>query len=138
VSGGQEEGESDQDPQLVLRMQGPGRATPVALVSLEVAGNSQIVTAILRPDEPVSTISSRWAVALGLSSGGAAIAQLVAREEERWGPAERITPMVEEALDERIDEEGLGGFLLGHDFLQSVWLTYLGPAGLVVITDPTT
>jgi hypothetical protein len=133
---GEEAGEEDQDPQLVLRMQGPSRTTPVALVSLEVAGNSQIVTAILRPDLPVSTISSRWAAGLGLSSGGAAIAQLVAREEEHWGPAERITPQVKEALDAWIDDEGLGGFLLGHDFLQSVWLTYLSPAGLVVITDP--
>jgi hypothetical protein len=43
-----------------------------------------------------------------------------------------LTPEVDDALDEAITPEGLGGLLLGHDFLRFFLLTFIGPAGLVV------
>lgn len=124
--------ESDQEF-LTLRMGGKSGTTPLALVRLEVAGNTQNLTGVLRPDLPTTRIASQWSSALGLSAGGGAIAQILAGEEESWGPAELITPTVEDALNAQIDADGAGGLLLGYDLLHKVWVTYIGAQKLVIL-----
>lgn len=114
------------------------RGIPIVPVHLDVAGGTQIVPAILRPDLLVTTMASQWADALGLSHGAGLLVQLATRYDdsgETWGPCERLTPLVDPDLDARIDETTMsGGFLLGQDFLGEIATLILGPVQLVVIS----
>lgn len=130
-----DEGGDDLEP-LVIRMGGPSGTTPVAFVHLDIVGTTQIVRAILRPDLPTSVIAAQWAAALELSAGAGVMAQLATRDDEGaelWGPAELITPEVDNALDDQIDDDGTGGFLVGHDLLEDLWITYVGPVRIVLM-----
>jgi len=131
-------GDNDQAP-LIFRMVGPDGVTPAVLVQLDVTGFNQVLTGVLRPDLAHSVIAAQWAAGLELSAGAGAIAQLSktwSANEALWGPAQLVTPKVDPALDNEIDEQGNGGFLLGHDFLEGVWVAYVGPARLVVVSWP--
>lgn len=131
--------EFEEEQPLVLRYEDAGTA-PVVWVHLDVAGGTQIVPATIRPDLAVTTIASQWAEALGLSRGGGVLAQIATRADEAaelWGPCERITPEVSQALDSDIGEDAVGGLLLGQDFLQAIIVTLLGPSRLMVLLRPT-
>jgi hypothetical protein len=68
------------------------------------------------------------------------LAQVATRSDaaaELWGPCERITPEVSEALDAEITDDAVGGLHLGQDFLQAIIVTLLGPAKLMVLLRPT-
>jgi hypothetical protein len=115
---------------------------PMAPVHLDVSGGTQIVPAIIRPDLLTTVVAQQWADALGLSRGAAALAQIATKYDDSadlWGPCERLTPLVELKLDSEIDERrATGGFLLGQDFLQTIAVTLLGPAQLLVLShEPT-
>jgi hypothetical protein len=129
----------DEEQPLLIRYEGPD-TTPLAWIHLDVAGGTQIVPAILRPDLPVTVIASQWAEALGLSQGAGVLAQIATRGDdsgEKWGPCERITPKVSEDLNDAIGDDAVGGLLLGQDFLQAIIVTLLGPARLMVLLKPT-
>jgi len=131
--------EGGEEQPLILRYGGDGS---VLLVSahLDVAGGTQIVPAILRPDLAVTVLARQWAEALGLSRGAGVLVQIATRDDdaaELWGPCERITPEVSDDLDEEVSSDAVGGLLLGQDFLQSVIVTLLGPARLIVLLRPT-
>jgi hypothetical protein len=133
-----DEFEEEERP-LVLRYEGPEK-TPLVWVHLDVAGGTQIVPAIVRPDLPITVIASQWAEGLGLSRGAAVLAQIATGGDdtaEQWGPCEYITPEVSEALDGEIREDAVGGLLLGQDFLQAIIVNLLGPARLMVLLTPT-
>ncbi len=128
-----------EDQPLLVRYEGRG-TTPLAWVHLDVAGGTQIVPAILRPDLPVTVIASQWAEALGLSEGAAVLAQIATGGDdsaEQWGPCEYITPNVSKDLDDEIGDDAVGGLLLGQDFLQEIIVTLLGPARLMILLTPT-
>lgn len=128
-----------EDQPLLVRYEGPG-TTPLAWVHLDVAGGTQIVPAILRPDLPITVIALQWAEALGLSHGAAVLAQIVTGGDdsaEKWGPCEYITPNVSKDLDDEIGDDAVGGLLIGQDFLQAIIVTLLGPARLMILLTPT-
>ncbi len=121
----------DEEP-LVVRW----RAPLILYAQLEVVGFTQIVPAIVRLDLDHSEIAGRWAAALELSPGAGAMVQLMTEADDSadpWGPCERLTPIVSQALDAEITPQETGGFLLGHDFLRHLWITTLGDSRLVVI-----
>jgi hypothetical protein len=123
---------------LVLRYEGE-EGLPLLWVHLDVAGGTQIIPAILRADLPITVIAAQWADALGLSRGAGVLAQIATQGDdaaELWGPCERITPVVSDALDQEIGDNAVGGLLLGQDFLQAIILTLLGPARLMVLLRP--
>jgi hypothetical protein len=102
----------DEEQPLLIRYEGPD-TTPLAWVHLDVAGGTQIVPAILRPDLPVTVIASQWAEALGLSQGAGVLAQIATGGDdsaEKWGPCERITPKVSEDLNDAIGTTLSEGF----------------------------
>jgi hypothetical protein len=113
----------------------------VVPVRLDVVGDAQIVLGYVRPDLPKSRIAGQWAAALEFSPGSGMLAQLVTRPDDRaeeWGPCEMVWPEVDDALDDEITDEGLGGFLLGWDLLQKVVITFVGPEGFLAFTLPIT
>lgn len=127
--------DSETEPPLLLRFSGEGGTVPAAPVHLDCVGSTQIVPGILRPDVPITHMASQWADALDLSTGAAVLAQLATRDDElaaHWGPCEMITPVIDPEMS--VGRDLLGGLLLGQDFLESVWVTYIGPAGLIAIT----
>lgn len=127
------------DQPLLYRYGGPAGTLPVVSVHLDVVQSTQIVPGILRPDLATSVIAAQWAAALNLSEGAGVLVQLATRGDdmaELRGPCELITPAVDDALDDAITEDAVGGLLLGQDFLQSVIVSLLGPARLVVILFP--
>ena len=129
----------EDDQPLVLRYGGPTGTLPLVPAHLDVVGTTQIVPAILRPDLTVTVLAAQWAEALGLSRGAAVLVQLATRNDDQaefWGPCEMITPEVDDALDAEVTEDAVGGLLLGQDFLQSVIVTLLGPARLIVLLKP--
>lgn len=129
--------EAEDDDPLIFRYGAGSGEPPFVPVRLDVVGSVQIVLAHVRPELPVSSIAAQWANALDLSHGAAVLAQLVTRNDEQaegWGPCEMLTPAVDDELDAAITFEGLGGFLLGRDFLRFVWVTFIGPAGLIAFT----
>jgi hypothetical protein len=115
-----------------------GDEPPWVPVRLDVVGFDQIVLASLRPDLPKTVIAEQWAEALNLSRGSAMLAQLVTRtdaEAENWGPCDMVFPEVSPELDDAITDDGVGGLLLGWDFLKQVTLTYLGPLAIIAFTQ---
>jgi hypothetical protein len=128
--------EEHDDAHLTLRTGGPEGTTPYALARVEAAGMTQVLLAVLRPDIGRTRIASHWAQALGLSPEGSAFARLMVDEHEPWGPAEMITPAVDETLDDDITDDGAGGLLLGNDFLHTIWVMFMGELRLVVLTKP--
>jgi hypothetical protein len=132
-------GEPGDEQPLLYRYGGPAGTLPVVSVHLTVVDSTQIVPGILRPDLPTTIIAAQWAAALNLSRGGGVLVQLATRgddQAELRGPCELTTPEVDDALDEAITDDAIGGLLLGQDFLQSVVVSLLGPARLVVILSP--
>jgi hypothetical protein len=127
-----DEDEDEAEPLVLRRTDG----LPIVPLNLDVVGSTQIVPALLRPDLNVSRIAPIWASGLELSHGAAVLAQLATRYDDAaalWGPCQMITPVIDPALDEALAEEGVGGVMLGNDLLQHVWLTLVGPAGLIVV-----
>jgi hypothetical protein len=133
-------GNGEEEQPLVVRFGGPEGATPQVPIHLTVVGSTQIVTGVVRPDLRVSRMAAQWASALDLSIGAGVVAQLatgLGPEAELWGPGELITPEVDPSLDENVTDDMSGGFLVGQDFLHTVWMTVVGPHQLLAFTRPT-
>lgn len=126
------DGGDDEEEPLILRWtDGPSLHVPA---HLDVAGMDQIVEGSIRPDLERTVISKQWASALELSPGADALVQLVTEHGEAgiaWGPCKRVTPTISPELDERITDRGVGGFLLGNDFLDGIWITTV--SGLAIL-----
>jgi hypothetical protein len=126
--------ELDDEEMFIVRLRaGP----PLVLVRLELAQRSLIVPAALRPDLVQTTVARVWAIALELSVGQGAMVRLARQPNgagNTWGPCERVTLRIDEALDPSMNEEE-PGLLLGRDFLHTVVVTYV-TGTLVMITRP--
>lgn len=113
---------------------------PVAPVHLDMAGNTQVLNAIVRPDLAVTQIAEQWRAALELSEGAALLVQLATSSDadmEKWGPCERVTPEVRFELNASIDEHtAIGGLLLGRDFLDALVTTFIGPLQRIAFIAP--
>jgi hypothetical protein len=136
MSDGAPDDEEEDEPFVVRLGDGPA----LVLARMEVAGNDRVLIdqASLRPDLTQTTIARRRADALGLSPGQGVMLQLARRPDgdgDPWGPCELVALAVDDTIDPDADDR-TPGLLLGRDFLQAVWVTYVG-AVMVMITRPT-
>jgi hypothetical protein len=128
--------DEDDDETLVVRL---GDGPALVLVRMELAGSKRvlIVPASLRPDLTQTSVARKRAEALGLSPGQGVMLQLARRTDGDggpWGPIEMVAVTIDDAMDPDADDQA-ASLLLGRDFLQAVWLTFLGST-MVMISWP--
>lgn len=116
-----------------------GAGPVLVLMRIEVAHSKRvlIVPASLRPDLAQTTVAARRAEALNLSRGQGVMLQLARTTEgdgDPWGPIRLVSLEVDDRLDPDAGEHPVS-MLLGRDFLQAVWVTYVG-ATMVMISWP--